>query len=179
MHQRWLDPLRPRYRTRRDGSISAEARATSHPLTVRAAQGPARWRRSQPPERYYVGRRLDATEVYIVSRAELEPLPHLNYQSGEAFAWGCSTAGALELAFAMLASTTETRPTDVVCRTFCAQVVACLDPAGFVVSHGDIALWLMIAFSDAYIPPREQSPEDHGRMGRRAARWIRSWLRRP
>ena len=82
-----------------------------------------------------------------MSRAELEPLPQLNYQSSEAFNWGCSTAGALELAFAMLAYTTETRPTDLVCRTFCAQVVACLDPAGFVVSHGDIALWLMIAFS--------------------------------
>lgn len=178
MHQTWLDPLRPPYRTRRHGSLSAEARATSHPLTDRAAQGPARRRRSHSPERYYVGRRLDATEVHIVSRAGLEPLPHLNYQSSEAFDWGRSTAGALELAFAMLACTTQTRPTDLVCRTFCAQVVAWLDPAGFVVSHDDIALWLLIASSDAYIPPREQSPGDHPGTGRLAARWIRSWLQR-
>jgi hypothetical protein len=93
-----------------------------------------------------------------VSRGELEPLPQLNYQSSEAFNWGCSTAGALELAFAMLAYTTETRPTDLVCRTFCAQVVACLDPAGFVVSHGDIALWLMIAFSTPTPPHANRVP---------------------
>ncbi len=162
MHQTWLDSLRPPYGTRRDGSLSTEARATSRPLTARAAQGPARGRRrhshSHSQEGCYVGRRLDATEVHIVSRAELEPLPQLNYQSSEAFNWGCSTAGALEVAFAMLVYTTETRPTDLVCRTFCAQVVACLDPAGFVVSHGDIALWLMIGFSTPTPPHANRVP---------------------
>jgi len=78
----------------------------------------------------------------------------------------------------MLAHTTESRPTKLVCRTFCGEIVACLDPAGFVLSHGDVALWLMIAFSDAEPPPHDQNPDGHVDMGRRAARWIRSRLRR-
>ena len=53
-----------------------------------------------------------------------------------------------------------------------------IQPAGFVLSHGDIVLWLMIAFSDAEPPPHDQNPDGHVDMGRRAARWIRSRLRR-
>jgi hypothetical protein len=178
MHETWLGPLRPPRGAPRDASLAAEARVTEHPLSARAAPRPAGRRRLQRPELYYVGRRPAATEVHIVSRTELEPLHHLNYQSGVPFDWGCWTAGALELAFAMLAHTTESRPTNLVCRTFCGEIVACLDPAGFVLSHGDIALWLMIAFSDAEPPPHNQNPDGHVDMGPRAARWIRSRLRR-
>ena len=178
MHETWLGPLRPPRGAPRDASLAAEARVTEHPLSARAAPRPAGRRRLQRPELYYVGRRPATTEVHIVSRTELEPLPHLNYQSGVPFDWGCWTAGALELAFAMLAHTTESRPTNLVCRTFCGEIVACLDPAGFVLSHGDVALWLMIAFSDAEPPPHDQNPDGHVDMGWRAARWIRSRLRR-
>jgi hypothetical protein len=129
MHETWLGPLRPPRGAPRDASFAAEARVTEHPLSARAAPRPAGRRRLQRPELYYVGRRPAATEVHIVSRTELEPLPHLNYQSGVPLDLGCWTAGALELAFAMLAHTTESRPTNLVCRTFCGEIVACLDPA--------------------------------------------------
>src|ERR1035438_2270746 len=77
MHETWLGPLRPPRGVSRDASLVAEARVTEHPLSARAAPRPAgRWR-LQRPELYYVGRRPAATEVHIVSRTELEPLPHL------------------------------------------------------------------------------------------------------
>ena len=171
-----LSPPGPPHAALRASLSNAEL--TSDPLLARSAPAPTRRQRSHRPDRYYVGRRPATTEVHIVSRTELEPLPHLNYQSGVPFDWGCWTAGALELAFAMLAHTTESRPTNLVCRTFCGEIAACLDPAGFVLSHGDVALWLMIAFSDAEPPPHDQNPDGHVDMGRRAARWIRSRLRR-
>ena len=55
----------------------------------------------------------------MVGRSELERLAHLGYRSDAAFDWGGSTEGALELAFAMLAHATQSRPTDLVCRAFC------------------------------------------------------------
>ena len=113
MHETWLGPLRPPRGAPGDASLAAEARLTERPLSARAAPRPAGRRRLQRPELYYVGRRSAATEVHIVSRTELEPLHHLNYQSGVPFDWGCWTAGALELAFAMLAHTTESRPTNL------------------------------------------------------------------
>jgi hypothetical protein len=130
---------------------------TAPPLVTQAAQGPAPCPRLYRPERYYVGRRLDETEIYTVSRAELKPLAHLHYQSDAAFEWGFSTAGSLELAFAMLAHTTESRPTDLVCRMFCAEVVACLDRAGFVRSSSEIVAWLITVFSDAEISPTSRA----------------------
>ena len=45
-------------------------------------------------------------------------------KSSAAFDWGFVSAGALELSFALLADTTESRPTELVCRAFCAEVVA-------------------------------------------------------
>jgi hypothetical protein len=102
--------------------------------------------------------------VYVVSGTELEPLAHLNYHSQAAFDWGGLTAGTLELAFAMLAHSTESQPTDLVCRTFRAEVLAGLDRAGFVLSRGDIALWLMTVLLN----------DDTSQ----AASWIRSRLRR-
>jgi hypothetical protein len=133
---------------------------------------PARRGCSHAPERYYVGRRPAHTEVYVVDQSEVEPLAHLGYRSDATFDWGGSTEGALELAFAMLAHATQSRPTDLVSRTFCAEVIAQLDPAGFVLSHGDIALWLLIAIPDA--PSGRPAPEHRGGLRRRAANWIRA-----
>ena len=127
-------------------------------------------------ERYYVGRRPAHTEVYVVDRSGLERLAHLGYRSDAAFDWGDSTEGALELAFAMLAHATQSRATDLVCRAFCAEVVTRLDPAGFVLSHGDIALWLLTAFSDAL--SGQPGPQHSGGLGARLANRIRTWMRR-
>jgi len=119
-------------------------------LIGRVAPTVTRTRRSRPSERYYVGRRPRDTEVYIVTVTEAEPLDHLRYKSTAAFDWGDLTAGALELAFAILAHITDSRPPDPICQTFWAEVVACLDRAGFVLGDGDIARWLLTAFSEGH-----------------------------
>jgi len=170
-----LSPPGPPHAALRASLSNAEL--TSDPLLARSAPAPTRRQRSHRPDRYYVGRRPETTEVYVVSGTELEPLAHLNHHSQAAFDWGGLTAGTLELAFAMLAHSTESQPTDLVCRTFRAEVLAGLDRAGFVLSRGDIALWLMTVLlnddtSQAELPDRPASP------GCRAASWIRSRLRR-
>ncbi len=142
------------------------------------APGPAGRPRLQRPVRYYVARRLDQTELHTVTHTELEPLAHLHYQSDAAFQWGCSTAGSRELAFSMLAHTTESRPTDVVCDLFSVEVVACLDPAGFVISSEDIAVWLTTVFSDGESSPHQQDRDDHVGLGPRAVGWLRALLGR-
>lgn len=123
-----------------------------------------------------MGRRPAHTEVYVVDQSEVEPLAHLGYRSDATFDWGGSTEGALELAFAMLAHATHSRPTDLVSRTFCAEVIAQLEPAGFVLSHGDIALWLFTAFGDA--SPAEPGIERPAGLAHRAANWIRAQVTR-
>jgi hypothetical protein len=151
---------------------------TPRPLVARTTPTAARLRRASPPERYYVGRHPERTEVYVVSRTELAPLAHLSYQSDAAFDWGRPTEGALELAFAMLVDSTESRPPDLVCRAFCGEVVACLDRAGFVLNRGDIALWLMAAFGDSDASADEAGPDRPLGLGRRVVDWIHSRLRR-
>jgi len=86
--------------------LFAKTRMSPDTSVARAVHAVTRPRRSRRPERYYVGRRTEATEVYIVSRAGLEPLSHLSYQSSAAFDWGFVSTGALELSFALLADTT-------------------------------------------------------------------------
>jgi hypothetical protein len=157
-------------------SSSVEACLNSRPGVARPMSAPARRSGSQAPEHHYVGRRPAHTAVYVVYRAELEPLAHLSYRTDAGFDWGDSTEGSLELAFAMLAHATQSRPTDLVCRAFCAEVVTQLDPAGFVLSHGDVALWLMTAFVDA--SSSEPEPEHPVGLARRAANRIRTWMRR-
>jgi hypothetical protein len=112
--------------------------------------------------------------VYIVSRTGFEPLPHPSYQSSTAFDWGFASAGALELSFALLADTTGSRPTELVCRAFCAEVVARLEHAGFVLTAGDIAVWLMGALSYADNSGRSA----RAGLRRSALEWVRSRLRR-
>lgn len=152
------------------------ADATSSPDTAvaRAVHAVTRRRQVMPPERYYVGRRADAIDVHIVSRTGIEPLAHPGYRSSATFDWGSVNAGALELSYALLADATESGPTELVCRTFCAEVVAHLEHAGFVLAAGDIAVWLMGLLYHV---------EDSGRgaragLGRRAVEWARSRLRR-
>lgn len=112
--------------------------------------------------------------MYIVSRTGLEPLAHPSYKSSAAFQWGCVSAGALELSFALLADAAGSQPTELVCRAFCTEVVERLEDAGFVLTAGDIAVWLMGALSHAGSPGRS------ARAGLRwsALRWVRSHLRR-
>ena len=114
--------------------------------------------------------------MYVVDRAAPRRLAHLGYRTSTPFHWGGCTDGALELAFAILADVTHSRPTDLVCRAFCREVVARLDRAGFVLCHGDIALWLLTAFDDQPLhPPAPGRPTG---LAHRAAQWIRAWVGR-
>ncbi len=124
-------------------------------------------------ERYYVGRRSGGAEVYVVSRVGIEPLEHHGYRGSAPFDWGAPSPGALELAFAMLAHGTESRPPDLICSTFWSEVVATLDRAGFVLCHGDLALWLLTAFRES-----EQLPLRRRMSLRSCVRRTRSWRRR-
>jgi hypothetical protein len=89
----------------------------------------------------------------VVSRTTIEPLEHHEYRSSACFDWGFPSPGALELAFAVLAHATESKPPDLICVTFWTEVVACLDRPGFVLGYRDLALWLLTAFCEG-----EQSP---------------------
>lgn len=124
------------------------------------------------PEQYYVGRRPQETEVYVVSHATVEPLDHHCYRSSAPFDWGAESPGALELAYAMLAHSTDSAPPDPICLAFWAEVVACLDRSGFVLGRGEIALWLLTAFAGG-----EEPPPKRGRRLRDRIRRIRPWRR--
>jgi hypothetical protein len=147
-------------------------------LTERVAPAVARTRRSRPSERYYVGRRPREAEVYIVTATEVEPLEHPRYQSTAEFDWGEETAGALELAFAMLAHTTDSRPPDTICLTFRAEVVARLDRAAFVLGDGEIALWLLTAFRAGNGSDDAPAPDGSRSHRSRAIGWFRSRMGR-
>ena len=142
------------------------------PLKPRAASL-RRPRYRSRPEHYYVGRRPQGTEVYVVSAAGAEPLEHYGYRSHTAFDWGAPTAGALELGYALLAHGTERRPPDQICVTFWTDVVASLDRPGFVLGHGEIALWLLSAFCPGDEPGIESRPSLRARVARHLPWWIR------
>jgi hypothetical protein len=168
----------PGLATPQDSTLDANAGLISQALIGRVAPAAARTRRSRGSERYYVGRRPHETEVYVVRGTEIERLAHPGYQSNAAFDWGERTAGALELAFAMLAHTTDSRPPHPICLTFWTDVVACLDRAGFVLGDGDIALWLLTAFCAGDGSRPEPAPGRPRSRQSRAVGWLRSWLRR-
>ncbi len=173
-----LDGLRRSRRACLRTLSSTGASMTARRFVAHGMPAAARLRRANAPQRYYVGRRAERTEVHVVSRTELEPLAHLSYRRDAAFDWGRLTKGALELAFAMLVRSTESRPPEVVCRAFCREVVACLDRAGFILSHGDIALWLMTAGRGGDPSPNGTGPERPIRLARWTTDWIRSRRRR-
>lgn len=108
----------------------------------------------------------------MVSRTTIEPLEHHGYRCGAPFDWGAPTGGALELAYAVLAHSTASRPPDPICMTFWTEVVACLDRPGFVLAHGEIALWLFAAFGDGGEPPLKRRLRLRDRA-RRIRRWGR------
>lgn len=112
---------------------------------------------SRRSERCYVGRRPAATEVYVVTRSDVERLAHRAHRSREAFDWGRESPGAFELAFAVLADTAESEPTDLVCAAFRAEVIARLDNNSFVLGADEIALWLLTAFGEP-TDPQAQRP---------------------
>ncbi len=148
----------------------------SRPRFARPAATPARSTCSSDPSGYYVGHRRHRRHVYVVTHANVEPLGHCRYRSDATFDWGNMTDGALELAFAILADSTRSEPTDLVCEAFWRDVVATLDPAGFVLHHGDVALWLLTRFSDPGPDPQE-SDQPPG-IAARVVERIRVWLRR-
>ena len=76
----------------------------------------------------------------------------------------------------MLAHATQSRPTDLVCRAFCAEVVTRLNRAGFVISNGDIALWLLTSIGDA--SSGEPGPQHRIGLGAGLANRIPTWMRR-
>lgn len=108
----------------------------------------------------------------MVSHATVEPLEHFHYRSGASFDWGALTPGALELAYAMLTHSADSQPPDPICLTFWSDVVASLDRSGFVLGHGEIALWLLTVFFDG-----EELPPKRSRRLRNRVRGIRSWRR--
>lgn len=108
----------------------------------------------------------------MVGRTAIEPLEHPGYRCAAPFDWGAPTSGALELAYAMLAHSTASRPPDPICVTFWTEVVACLDHPEFVLGHGEIALWLLTTFRDGEEPPRKQVRGMRERL-RRVRRWGR------
>ena len=112
------------------------------------APGTRAAREASRPEHYYVGRRARGTDVYVVSSAGTGPLEHHRYRSSAHCEWGTASPGSLELAFAILAHGTESRPPDPICVTFWTEAVACFDRTGFVLGYGDLALWLLTAFSE-------------------------------
>lgn len=121
-----------------------------------------------------MGRRPRATEVYVVTGDEVGPLEHPAYRSDAPLDWGELSAGALELAFALLACSTGRRPPDAICRIFRRDVIARLDHTGFVLGDGEIALWLLTTFGD-HEPQRASLL--HLLALSRVADWLRS--RRP
>jgi Family of unknown function (DUF6166) len=154
-------------------TAGAKAGRISPALIGRVAPAVTRTGRSPGSDRYYVGRRPCDTEVYVTTRNEIEPLEHPSYRSTSPFDWGSLTPGGLELSFAMLAHTTDSRPPDPICVAFWTDVVACLDRDGFVLCDGDVALWLLTAFCDGDGTP----PGRTRSLRRRATGWFRSWLR--
>ena len=140
-----------------------EPRASSRLILARPMSAPACRSGSEASARYYVGRRPAQTEVHVLGRSELEPLAHVGYGNDAAFDRGGSTEGALELAFSMLTHATQSQPTDLIDRAFRAEVVTRLNPGGFVLSYGEIALWLLTGFGDPSSgEPGPQHPDRPG-----------------
>lgn len=83
--------------------------------------------------------------VYVVHRADVEPLTHLQYRSTAPFDWGRQTDGALELAFALVSHAALGDPPLPICRVVCEEIVSRLPADGFVIARGEIALWLLAA----------------------------------
>jgi hypothetical protein len=105
--------------------------------------GGARRRRPDTQGAFYVGRRPGRTEVYVVTRRDVQRLrPHV--AAGDVtFDWGPGAdRGGAVLAFAILAHSARRDPPASAAVRFEADVVALLLHSGFVLGFDDIALWL-------------------------------------
>lgn len=180
------DPRARAPRASRSGTDSVPA-ADVPPRAACGASRPAprgRRRRRGDPELYYVGRRRSDTpvyvvEVYVVDGTDVHRLAHRAHNSDEAFDWGHVSPGALELAYAVLADCTARPPTDAICQVFCSDVVAALDPAGFVLGRGEIASWLRYGSSCRRASELESAGDTEAGPVRRAAARLRHHLHRP
>jgi hypothetical protein len=113
-------------------------------------------------ERFYVGRRSARTEVYVVTRRDVEPLRHALRDDDAAFEWSRDRgAGGMDLASAILRDATGCEPLESVCARFHAEVIASLPHAGFVLSRDDVVLCLAAELHDA--ATRRFSPAQGGR----------------
>jgi hypothetical protein len=101
-------------------------------------------------ERFYVGRRSAHTDVYVVTRRDVETLRHRAGEDDASFEWGARAEwGNVELAFVILRDATGRAPSDLVCARFHAEVIASLPDEGFVLSRDDVVLCLAAEVHDA------------------------------
>ena len=115
-------------------------------------------RRPGAQQRFYVGRRAEGAEVYVVTRRDVKRLRPAGGRSGAGFAWGAAVErGGAELASAVLRHTTGREPPEPVCDLFWVEVVASLPQAGFVLGCDDVALWLAAEQRDPEIWPRART----------------------
>lgn len=98
------------------------------------------------PGWFYVGRRPDLTEVFVVSATAIECLVHLGYRSAATFDWGRRSewTGRLELSYALLADLTGRRPPDAVIFSLFHEVIERLPRDGFALSEIDLEMWLAL-----------------------------------
>jgi hypothetical protein len=87
------------------------------------------------------------TEVYVVTRSDVEPLRHALRDDDAAFGWSRDPGpGGMGLASAILRDATGWEPLESVCAQFHAEVIASLPHAGFVLSREDVVLCLAAGF---------------------------------
>lgn len=134
----------------------AHSSGTAMTWRVRRARGmiagvpAATRRRLGAQERFYVGRRPEQTEVFVVTLRNVERLRPRAHRRDAAFEWGSAAdPSSAELAFAILCHTTRREPPERVCAQFHVDVVASLPHAGFVLGCDDVALWLAAEQRDA------------------------------
>jgi hypothetical protein len=99
--------------------------------------------RARVPKRFYVGRRSETAEAYVVTSRKVERLRPRAHCADAAFDWASDAGpGAIELAFAILRDATRRRPPEPACVQFQADVLASVPWAGFVLGCDDVARWL-------------------------------------
>ncbi len=98
---------------------------------------------------YYVGRRSVAIggatvnlSVQAVGRHAVRELRHHRRWSMAAFDWAVQTAGAIELAYALLEDLTGMYPSVELCAELVAEVLVHLPADGFVLADMDLLGWL-------------------------------------
>lgn len=98
---------------------------------------------------YYVGRRSLAVggmtanlTVQAVGRHAVRDLRHHRRWSMAAFDWSSESAGAIELAYALLEDLTGMYPSAEICTELAVEVLLHLPADGFVLADMDLLGWL-------------------------------------